>query len=161
MSSPEKQSRNKDYYGGALLVLIGVSAAYAANSYHLGTLAHMGPGYFPFAIGVLIAICGILLALTAKKQNAGDEAALVGHHHDIPDLRGAFCIILGTILFYFAGEYFGLLPATFCIVFVSALGDRSNSVIQALVLTAAMMIVSVVIFWWALQVQMPLVKWGI
>lgn len=161
MSSPEKQSWNKDYYGGALLVLIGVSAAYAANSYHLGTLAHMGPGYFPFAIGVLIAICGILLALTAKKQNAGDEAALVGHHHDIPDLRGAFCIILGTVLFYFAGEYFGLLPATFCIVFVSALGDRSNSVIQALVLTAAMMIVSVVIFWWALQVQMPLVKWGI
>ncbi len=162
MSSPEhKSSWNKDYYGGALLVIVGASAAYAANSYNLGTLAHMGPGYFPFAIGVLIAICGVLLVLTAKKKNTGEQAAaLVGHNHDIPDCRGAFCIILGTVLFYFAGEYFGLLPATFCIVFVSALGDRSNTVFQALMLTAGMMIVSVVIFWWALQVQLPLFKWG-
>ena len=161
MTSPQQKNWNKDYYGGALLVILGVSAAYAANSYNLGSLAHMGPGYFPFAIGVLIAICGVLLAVTAKKKPSGDEAALVGHNHDIPDFRGAFCIILGTILVYFAGEYVGLLPATFCIVFVSALGDRSNTVFQALVLTAAMMIVSVLIFWWALQVQMPLVKWGI
>lgn len=160
-SSPHPSTWNKDYYGGALLVIVGLSAAYAAKGYNLGTLAHMGPGYFPFAIGVLIAICGVLLVLTAKKPMSGGEAALVGHHHDIPDLRGALCIILGTVLFYFAGEYFGLLPATFCIVFVSALGDRSNSVFQALMLTAGMMIVSVVIFWWALQVQMPLFKWGI
>lgn len=159
--APDKKSWNKDYYGGALLVIVGVSAAYAANSYHLGTLAHMGPGYFPFAIGVLIAICGVLLAVTAKKKPNGPEAALVGHSHEIPDFRGAACIILGTILFYFAGEYFGLLPATACIVFVSALGDRNNSVFQALMLTAGMMIVAVVVFWWALQVQMPLVKWGI
>lgn len=163
MSDPsnKKKTWNKDYYGGALLVIVGASAAYAANSYNLGTLAHMGPGYFPFAIGVLIAICGVLLAATAKKKPSGGEAALVGHQHDIPDFRGASCIILGTILFYFAGEYFGLLPATFCIVFVSALGDRSNSVFQALILTAGMMIVAVVVFWWALQVQMPLFKWGI
>ena len=61
MTSPQQKNWNKDYYGGALLVILGVSAAYAANSYNLGSLAHMGPGYFPFAIGVLIAICGVLL----------------------------------------------------------------------------------------------------
>jgi putative Ca2+/H+ antiporter (TMEM165/GDT1 family) len=160
MNHPGKKNWNKDYYGGALLVILGVSAAYAARSYNLVTLAHMGPGYFPFAIGVLIALCGILLVLTAKKKPSGDEAALVGHNHDIPDFRGAACIILGTVLFFFAGEYFGLLPATFCIVFVSALGDRSNSVLKAIVLSAGMMVLSVVIFWWALQVQMPLFKWG-
>lgn len=152
---------NKDYYGGALLVILGASAAYASQSYHIGTLAHMGPGYFPFAVGVLIAICGLLLVITAKKKPDGkQEAALVGHNHDIPDFRGAACIILGTVAFYFLGEYFGLLPATFAIVFICALGDRSNTVWQALLLSAAMMIVAVVIFWWALQVQMPLIKWG-
>jgi len=164
MNPSGQKSWNKDYYGGALLVLIGVSAAYAARGYNLGTLAHMGPGYFPFAIGVLIALCGLLLVLTAKKKPSfGEEAeaALVGHSHEIPDLRGAACIILGTVLFFFAGEYLGLLPATFCIVFVSALGDRSNSVRQAFLLALAMTLVAVVIFWWALQVQMPLFRWGV
>jgi len=164
MNPSSKKSWNKDYYGGALLVLIGVSAAYAARGYNLGTLARMGPGYFPFAIGVLIALCGILLVFTAKKTPSfGEEAeaALVGHNHGIPDLRGAACIILGTVLFFFAGEYLGLLPATFCIVFVSALGDRSNSVLQAFLLALAMVVIAVVIFWWALQVQMPLFRWGV
>ncbi len=145
------KSYNKDYYGGALMVLIGGSAAYAAQGYNIGSLAHMGPGYFPFAVGVLLALTGVLIAL---------DAALVGHKHEIPDFRGAACIILGTIAFYFCGEYLGLLPATFAIVFICALGDRSNSVMACFVLAMSMMIVAVLIFWWALQVQMPLVRWG-
>ena len=159
--SSDKKPFNKDYYGGALMVLIGASACYASKSYNIGTLAHMGPGYFPFAIGIILAFVGILMVLTAKKKPAGGDAALVGHNHDIPDFRGAACIILGTVAFYFLGEYCGLLPATFAIVFISALGDRSNSVLQAFVLAMCMMIVAVVIFWWALQVQMPLIKWGV
>ncbi|WP_312833803.1 tripartite tricarboxylate transporter TctB family protein [Comamonas sp.] len=154
------KSYNKDYYGGALMVLIGGSAAYAAQGYNIGSLAHMGPGYFPFAVGVLLALTGVLIALNAKKKGPGDDAALVGHKHDIPDFRGAACIILGTIAFYFCGEYLGLLPATFAIVFICALGDRSNSVMACFVLAMSMMIVAVLIFWWALQVQMPLVRWG-
>ena len=157
-----KPGFNKDYYGGALLVVLGCSAAYAAQDYHIGTLARMGPGYFPAAIGVLIALCGLLLVLTARKSNSAEqEAALVGHHHELPDWRGAACIVAGALAFYFLGEYFGLLPATFAIVFISALGDRSNSVRQALLLAAGMTVVAVVIFWWALQVQMPLLKWGV
>jgi len=151
---------NKDYYGGALMILLGGSAAYAAQSYNIGSLAHMGPGYFPFAVGILLALTGVLIALNAKKTGTGDEAVLVGHKHEIPDFRGAACIILGTIAFYFCGEYLGLLPATFAIVFICALGDRSNSVMACFVLAMSMMIVAVVIFWWALQVQMPLVRWG-
>lgn len=154
------KSYNKDYYGGALMILLGGSASYAAQSYNIGSLAHMGPGYFPFAVGILLALTGVLIALNAKKKGPGDEAALVGHKHDIPDFRGAACIILGTIAFYFCGEYLGLLPATFAIVFICALGDRSNSVMACFVLAMSMMIVAVVIFWWALQVQMPLVRWG-
>jgi len=154
------KSYNKDYYGGALMVLIGGSAAYAAQGYNIGSLAHMGPGYFPFAVGVLLALTGVLIALNAKKKGPGGDAALVGHKHEIPDFRGAACIILGTIAFYFCGEYLGLLPATFAIVFICALGDRSNSVMACFVLAMSMMIVAVLIFWWALQVQMPLVRWG-
>jgi hypothetical protein len=149
----------KDYYGGALLVLVGLATVAASTHYHIGELARMGPGFFPCAIGVLLAITGILVAINA--EDAPDEsAALVGHAHGLPDIRGAVCIIVATLAFLFLGEYTGLLPATFAIVFISALGDRMNTVKQAVILSVAMCVIAVVVFWWALQLQLPLLKWG-
>lgn len=150
---------NKDYYGGALMVIIGLAAVYASVQYRLGTLQRMGPGFFPCAVGALLALTGLLIALSAR---GGKPAAETGAHHPtgLPDLRGGVCIVAGTIAFLVLGNYCGLLPATFAIVFISALGDRSNTVLQAFVLSLAMMVIATVVFWWALQLQLPLVKWG-
>ena len=43
----QKTINRKDYYGGALMVLIGLGAIYGGSDYHIGTLSHMGPGFFP------------------------------------------------------------------------------------------------------------------
>ena len=50
--------------------------------------------------------------------------------------------------------------ATFAIVFISTLGDRKNTVKQAFVLSIGMSVIAVVVFWWALQLQLPLFRWG-
>lgn len=150
---------NKDYYGGALMVIIGLAAVYASVQYKLGTLQRMGPGFFPCAVGALLAVTGLLIALSARGARPAAETG--GHHPSgLPDLRGSLCIIAGTIAFLVLGNYCGLLPATFAIVFISAMGDRSNTVLQAFVLSLAMMVIATVVFWWALQLQLPLVKWG-
>jgi hypothetical protein len=78
----------------------------------------------------------------------------------LPDLRGGICIILGIVAFIVLGNWGGLLPATFAITFISALGDRTNTVLQAFILSLAMVVVAVVVFWWALQLQLPLFRWG-
>ena len=143
------------------MTVLGGGGAEAAEGSNAGGLAGRGRGWCRLAGGVGLGRTGGVSALGAKKKGRGEGAALVGHKHDIPDFRGAACIILGTIAFYFCGEYLGLLPATFAIVFICALGDRSNSVMACFVLAMSMMIVAVVIFWWALQVQMPLVRWGL
>jgi putative Ca2+/H+ antiporter (TMEM165/GDT1 family) len=148
----------KDYYGGALMILIGLGAINGALSYNIGTAAHMGPGFFPAALGAVLVFVGAVIAMGAKK-NVPTEAP-IGHSSAIPDLRGAFCIIVSIIAFFFLGEYGGLLPATFAIVFISALGDRTNTLLQAFLLAAAMTIIAVVVFWWALQLQLPLFRWG-
>ena len=46
----QKTINRKDYYGGALMVLIGLGAIYGGSDYHIGTLSHMGPGFFPAAL---------------------------------------------------------------------------------------------------------------
>ena len=149
----------KDYYAGALMVLIGVSACAASVPYRIESLARMGPGYFPFAIGVLMAITGLLIAISARGQDAPAEP-MPGHLHGMPDLRGAFCIILSILAFIGFGQYLGLIPATFAIVFISAMGDRSNTVVRSAILAVAMSAIAAVVFWWALQLQFPLFKWG-
>lgn len=158
MSTPSQFK--KDYYGGAMMIIIGVAAAYAASGYHLGTLARMGPGFFPFSVGVLLALVGLVIALSARLDNGPPAASGHGYGSGMPDLRGCACIIAGILAFLLLGEYGGLLPATFAIVFISALGDRGNTVKQAVFLALGMCAIAAVVFWWALQLQMPLFRWG-
>lgn len=150
----------KDYYGGALMVLVGLAAVSVGLQYHTGTLRQMGPGFFPVAVGALLAFVGVLIAVSAP-TDAPRKSQPTGHGRvgTAPDLRGALCIVLGTLAFMLFGKYGGLIPATFAIVFICALGDRSNSVRHAFLLSVAMCVIAAVIFAWALQLQFPLFAW--
>jgi hypothetical protein len=146
---------NKDYYGGGLMILLGLGAALQGQTYKIGSLSHMGPGFFPVALGVLLALTGMAIALTAKGNvPAAEEKRLP------PEWRGWLCITFSIVAFVVLGKYGGLLPATFAVVFISALGDRQNTLKNALILSSAMVVVCVVVFWWALKLQLPLFQWG-
>jgi hypothetical protein len=145
---------NKDYYGGALMILLGLGAMAEGTRYHLGTLRRMGPGFFPAAVGALLVLCGILIALEGlARGNISDGTGR-------PEWRGWLCIAGGILAFILLGKYAGLLPATFGIVLLSALGDRQNTLKGALILAVAVCAVAVAVFWWALGIQFPLLTWG-
>lgn len=150
----------KDYYGGALMTLVGLVSVAAGVQYRTGTLNHMGPGFFPVAVGALLALVGVLIAVSAHKDVVQQAQPTVhGRTSAAPDLRGAVCIVLGTLAFMLFGKYGGMIPATFAIVFISALGDRSNSVKQAFQLSVAMCVIAAVVFSWGLHLQFPLFAW--
>lgn len=145
---------NKDYYGGALMILFGLGAILEGASYQIGSLSHMGPGFFPAAVGALLALMGVIIAI----EGLGHKN--MGSTEGKPEWRGWLCIIGSIVAFIILGEYTGLLPATFAIVFISALGDRMNTIKGALILSVSMCIVAIIIFWWLLQLQFPLLHWG-
>ncbi|MEO6927945.1 MAG: tripartite tricarboxylate transporter TctB family protein [Casimicrobiaceae bacterium] len=146
--------RLRDYAGGALMIAIGIAAAVQGTSYHMGSLSHMGPGFFPVSLGVILTLTGLAIAITARFTTYdGDEVVLP------PEWRGWLCIGGSIVAFVVLGAYGGLLPATFAIVFISALGDRTNTWKSAVVLSLAIVAVCVVVFWWALQLQFPLFTW--
>jgi len=127
----------KDFLGGGLMLLLGLGAAFQASHYELGSLRRMGPGYFPLALGVILAVTGSLILLGSLRGTAAGVAA--------------FAVI---------GRYGGLLPATFVSVFLAALGDRKNTPAAAGALAAAMTLVCLVVFWWLLRIELPLFRWG-
>jgi hypothetical protein len=147
---------NKDYYGGGLMGLLGLGAVLQGKNYEMGTLSHMGPGYFPVALGAILMLTGLAIALGAKNSVPAADADT----RPAPEWRGWLCIIFSILAFLVLGVYGGLLPATFAVVFISALGDRKNTFKSALLLSLGMVAVCVVVFWWALRLQFPLFQWG-
>ena len=145
--------RHPDYYAGTLMTLIGLGAVLAGYSYQIGTLANVGPGFFPAFVGGLLVIVGVAIALTPTY-----EGVLRGEHA-LPDLRGAVCMIGGLLAFALLGVYGGLVPATFAVVFISAMGDRDNTILQAIYLSIAATVFSVVVFRWGLRLQLPIFTW--
>ena len=142
---------NKDICGAAMMILLGIGAVRAGLGYGMGSLTDMGPGYMPVALGVLCIVLGLVLAITAERSQE-----LAGK----PELRGWVCILAGIFAFVALGRYGGLVPASFASVFVSALGDRRNSLRDAVVLASAVAVAGVLIFRFGLHVQMPLFAWG-
>lgn len=147
--------RNKDYYGGALMMTIGLAAAYQGMHYPVGTLARMGPGFFPLALGLILACVGLAIAVSGRWATSAADLK-----PRPPEWRGWFCICASIVAFAVIGKYGGLLPATFAIVFIAALGDRQNTLLNAVVLASAISLICVIVFWWGLQLQLPLFGWG-
>jgi len=147
---------NRDYYGGALMIFLGLWAAIQGRTYAVGTLSHMGPGFFPTALGVILAGLGIAIALGARRapKDAPGEKPLP------PEWRGWICIIASVVAFIVIAKWGGFVPATFAITFISAMGDRENTVLEAAILSAAMVAICIVVFWWALKMPFPLFGWG-
>lgn len=145
----------KDHYGGALMFFIGVGAVLQGRTYEMGTLSRMGPGYFPVALGTILALIGAAIFLMA-----GVGAPAAEKKKRPPEWRAWFLICFSIVAFVVIGIYGGLVPATFAIVFISALADRQNTVKDSALLSAAMVVISVVVFWWALELVFPLFRWG-
>jgi hypothetical protein len=148
----------RDYLGGTLMLLIGAGALAEGATYDIGTLNNMGPGFFPVALGVLMALVG--LGIVVSTRLARRSTASTGSPARRAEWGAWACILGGIAAFVGIGEYGGLAPATFALVFISALGDRTNTLKRAALLALAMVVISAVVFHWALKLQFPLFSWG-
>jgi hypothetical protein len=146
----------RDYYAGGLIILFGMVAALNGPSYRTGTLMHMGPGFMPTVLGVILIVLGIAIAGAAVAgPDDADESILPEH----PQWFGWLCILAGPFLFIVFGSIAGMAPATFACVFVSALGDRGATWKGALVLAGFVTVFGVALFHYLLQIPMPVLEW--
>jgi len=151
-----KINKNEVYAAG-LMMLIGLGTVLGSLNYEVRTLARMGPGYFPLLLGAALMIISALIL--ASPAGTPDDAE-VSTTKLAPQYRAWTFVVVGVVLFIVLGKYGGLVPATFMLVFVSALGDRSNSLKAAAGLAAVITLMAVGIFHYGLQMQFRLFTWG-
>lgn len=56
-----KIKSQKDFWSGLMFVVVGLGFAWGATAYSFGSSARPGPAYFPFGLGILLAIMGALV----------------------------------------------------------------------------------------------------
>jgi uncharacterized membrane protein len=149
--------RKRDFYAGGLMTLLGAGITLNSTTYDLGSLMHMGPGMFPFLLGIVLTFVGIMIFITGLATPLGEDERILP---DSMEWRGWGCILAGPICFIIFGEYFGLMPATFTCVFVSSLGDRTAKLKNSLLLATGVTLAGAFLFSYVLKVPFPLFRLG-
>jgi hypothetical protein len=149
--------RKRDFYAGMLMTLLGIGVTFNSTTYNLGSLMHMGPGMFPFLLGILLTCLGLAIFGSALMTPLGED------EHILPkqkEWKAWGCILAGPISFIIMGEFFGMVPATFSCVVVSAMGDREATWKGSILLAAGVAVVSLFLFSYILQIPFPMFRWG-
>ena len=149
--------RKRDFYAGGLMVLLGLGVALKGTTYRAGTLMHMGPGFLPTVLGIILVLIGIAIAAVALSPADNEENQSILPEQ--PQWWAWLCILLSPVLFIFFGRYFGMAPGTFACVFIAALGDKNATLRSSIVLSAIVTVFGVGLFSYFLQVPMPIFTW--
>lgn len=109
-----KIRNQRDFGAGIMFILVGIFFALIATQYRMGTAAKMGPGYFPFWLGVLMAFIGLLLLFNSFAKKTAEEKMPKWDFKIMLWITGSV-ILYGVLL-----PTMGFFVAVFVLVFVSA-----------------------------------------
>lgn len=146
-----KIKSQKDFVSGLMFIVVGIGFAWGATEYAFGSSARPGPGYFPFGLGILLAVLGAIVtffSVTIETED-GDPIGHIGW-------KQLAIIVSSVVLFGFALPRLGMMISLPLLIIVASLaGDEFNwrdSLIAAVALTA----LSWFVFSWALNLVIPM-----
>jgi hypothetical protein len=140
--------RNKDFWSGAMLMVIGIAAIVIARSYPMGTTLRMGPAYFPTMLGGLLALGGAYLVFKGFRSTDLIEPGW--------SLRALIAIPLALVVFGLLMDRAGFIPALVVLILGSAAAGQEFRLVEMLLFTAGLTIMCIAIFIWGLGLPYPL-----
>lgn len=146
-----KIKSQKDFWSGLLFLAIGIGFAWGSNNYSFGSSARPGPGFFPFGLGVLMALLGALVlfkALTLESPD-GDPVGAIAWRPLI--------IVLGAVaLFGWLLPRAGMAVALPALVIISSVASSEFSWLAAIIAAIVLTIGSWLIFIVSLGLVIPI-----
>jgi Tripartite tricarboxylate transporter TctB family len=146
-----KIKSQKDFWSGLMFVAVGIGFAWGATEYSFGNSARPGPGYFPFGLGILLAVLGGMVLFKALTiETAGGDP--IGHFAWKP-----LIIILGSVaMFGFLLPKLGMLMTLPILIIVASLASQEFTWKGALINAVVLTVGSYLIFIKGLSLTIPL-----
>ena len=134
----------------ALLALIGIGAFVIGLGYDFGSARRMGPGYFPVVLSAILTMLALSEVVSALRRPEAQSL----------DWRPLLAILAGVAGFAVTMYLFGMIPAFFVVIGLSALSERSYGWVPALVLASATSVGAWLLFSRLLGMTLPLFQFG-
>lgn len=144
-------ANRKDLFGGLLLIAIG--GYFCIESWlhlRMGTPLRMGPGYFPFGVGLIVVVFGAIVLFGAFREPDAPFGPI--------PWRAIVLISAAPVIFGLTVRGAGLVPAMAASVFAAAFASNKVGLLLALALSLALTLFCVVVFQIALG--LPLRPFG-
>ena len=108
----------RDFWAGAIYLALAIAGIWIGQDYQLGTSERMGPGYFPTALGSILAIFGVV-SIARSFIRPGEAISAIAWR--------PLAFVLGSIvLFGLLLPRVGVLIALPCLIVVSAFASRNS-----------------------------------
>ena len=139
----------KDFASGLMFILVGFGFSWVARGYSMGTAAKMGPGYFPFWLGVVLALLGVLVLIgSMSSKGEGDELARW-------DIKLLLWILGSVVLFGLLLKPLGMVLSVIVLVLVSSMASHEFTWRGAILNTIILVLISMGAFVYGINLQMP------
>ena len=151
----------KNFLSGVLFALIGLLFAGIAkgipgiaslSGYSMGTPARMGPAFFPFWLGSLLFVLGLIIAISGLRGNANEGSRIPAFHW-----RPILIVLGSVILFGLILKWVGMLVAGFLLVIIASTANPEGVKWRDVILLAIGLVVfCAVVFVGGLKLPIPL-----
>jgi hypothetical protein len=136
-------------FSGALVVATGAGFLYFGRNLTIGTASHMGSGYFPFMLSILMIVFGLAIIVNTLRVPRGD--ASTG-----PVPWRTLALIMGAIVFFAVTlKGLGIFPALFISTLAAASASRYAGLRASILLALVVTVFCVGVFIYALGLQIP------
>jgi putative tricarboxylic transport membrane protein len=146
-----KLRSRRDFFAGLIFLAFGVVAAFVARDYPIGSAVRMGPGYFPFVLGCILAVLGLVVIVRGLLR---DGPALEPTYW-----RPLSLILLAIAVFAASVESLGIALATALLVAIGATASPESRRDETALLVAALVLFTLAVFVYGLK--LPFKVWPI
>ncbi len=146
-----KLKSQKDFWSGLMFIVAGIAFAWGATAYNFGSAARPGPGYFPFGLGVLLAILGAIVLLKSLTVDTPD-----GDPVEKFAWRPIIVITLSLVVFGFVLPKLGMIISLPLLVFMASFAGDEFHPVEVAINAAVLTVGSWAIFIKGLGLTIPL-----
>ena len=152
----------KDFVSGLMFMSVGGGFAWGAVDYQIGNAARMGPGYFPFMLGLILVGLGAIVTFNSFKSGppGGDKIGSIAWR-PLVFILGAN-LLFGALLVGVPAlgiPQFGLIVAVFGLVIMAGYAREGARIKDSLILAAGLSLGSYLAFVKLLNLQFPVLPW--
>ncbi len=141
----------QDLGASIVFMLIGLAGLYFGKELTFGSASHMGPGFFPTWLNVLILAIGVGIGLKAL--------AIEGQGVEPFQLRPILFIVAAILIFGYLINVIGLALSAMLMTVFSACARRGVRMTETVLLGAGLALFSVIVFVYVLGQAVP-AWWG-